>query len=396
MEDRFIHRRQPRLGPCDDLPHLLTELYSDLKHDINSFHVIYAGLTPDRSFAHRTEDSVIEQITSEVNLGKHNIIFDGSSEGLPIATIQKIDIINNKIKLLYPEVKFFFLTGAFNGQEAYQRMCQSLNITPTMEIISCRFFEHLSKQQYLIVSTPPGPEYKVGIRPKNYLCFNKVMRPHRIRLLEQLLAEDLVNDKCYYSFYDTSISYEKNYMLRNARIPINFPNIHKNAEIVSNLRLNFDVNRTNPIDMVPDDFPLFNDTYFSVVTETVYYDTTSLDDNFGIMFSDGDCIFHSEKIYKPIAMLHPFIVLSRPHTVAALRECGFQSFHPYIDETYDTIENDHDRMIAIVNEIKRLTEQTPLQWLTWCSHVKSITEHNQQRLRDNNSYIVNKNLSSLC
>ena len=62
----------------------------------------------------------------------------------------------------------------------------------------------------------------------------------------------------------------------------------------------------------------------------------------------------SEKTWKVISSCRPFIVFATPYFLEDLKLLGFQTFHPYINEAYDKIENENDRMSAIVNEINKL------------------------------------------
>jgi hypothetical protein len=62
----------------------------------------------------------------------------------------------------------------------------------------------------------------------------------------------------------------------------------------------------------------------------------------------------TEKTWKVISSCRPFIVFATPYFLEDLKLLGLQTFHPYIDESYDKIENENDRMSAIVNEINKL------------------------------------------
>ena len=48
-------------------------------------------------------------------------------------------------------------------------------------------------------------------------------------------------------------------------------------------------------------------------------------------------IFITEKILKPIINLHPFILVENHCTLKKMREYGFKTFTPFIDESYDEI-----------------------------------------------------------
>jgi len=82
----------------------------------------------------------------------------------------------------------------------------------------------------------------------------------------------------------------------------------------------------------------YTETYFSVVTETTVIGSP----------------FLTEKIFKPILAGHPFIVASAPGYYDRLHQLGFETFSPYINESFDTEENIHTRLTLIANQIKQL------------------------------------------
>ena len=66
----------------------------------------------------------------------------------------------------------------------------------------------------------------------------------------------------------------------------------------------------------------------------------------------------SEKIFKPLAYQHPFVVFGSVDTLKYLKREGFETFSNLWDESYDAIDNDADRhaavserVIQIVNEV---------------------------------------------
>jgi hypothetical protein len=108
----------------------------------------------------------------------------------------------------------------------------------------------------------------------------------------------------------------------------------------------------------------YEDSYFSIVNETNYFKEM------------GEGIFLSEKIFKPVLKLHPFILASRPNSLVKFRELGYKSFSPYIDETYDTEEDDSRRLLMILEETKRLVNLSEAELETFLIECKKICEHN--------------------
>ena len=63
----------------------------------------------------------------------------------------------------------------------------------------------------------------------------------------------------------------------------------------------------------------------------------------------------TEKTVKNLYIGKPFMVMGGAGTLAKIRSFGFKTFSPWIDETYDTIENNYLRLEAIKKEIDRIS-----------------------------------------
>lgn len=115
--------------------------------------------------------------------------------------------------------------------------------------------------------------------------------------------------------------------------------------------------------------PIFN-AYINIVIETISYKTP-----FNVSWI-------TEKTYKPIAYGKPFIMFSSPGTLSDLRILGFKTFHPYIDESYDLIDDDDDRRKAVVSEIDRIAKITEAQFNELLNNTRDIVEHNLSVIRE--------------
>lgn len=108
---------------------------------------------------------------------------------------------------------------------------------------------------------------------------------------------------------------------------------------------------------------------FEVVTETVLF---------------SSCMFISEKVFKPILHKKPFLLLSSVNSLKYLRELGFKTFHPIIDETYDTESNNVLRIVKLLQEVKRLCNKSPDELAYDFLKLQDVLEHNHR-------YFVSKN-----
>ena len=102
--------------------------------------------------------------------------------------------------------------------------------------------------------------------------------------------------------------------------------------------------------------------------------------------------FYSEKVWKPMTNKIPFIVVGTPYNLQSLRDLGFKTFHPWIDETYDTIEDDYLRLDAISKELQRLRDNPPDK--EWMDAVKEIGNHNYSMLFEWNGHGPNTLLNN--
>tara|TARA_Y100000592_G_C5477183_1_gene322987 strand:+ start:3242 stop:4369 length:1128 start_codon:yes stop_codon:yes gene_type:complete len=79
-------------------------------------------------------------------------------------------------------------------------------------------------------------------------------------------------------------------------------------------------------------------TYISIVTET----------NF-----DNEVLQVTDKVFKPIVNLQPFIYVSSFGGLQHIRDLGYHTFD-FIDESYDLIKDEEKRLRTIKNEVHRL------------------------------------------
>lgn len=117
---------------------------------------------------------------------------------------------------------------------------------------------------------------------------------------------------------------------------------------------------------------LYEDTYFSLVSETCFFDRCS--------------VFLSEKTFKPIAFKHPFILISGAGSLSYLKDMGYKTFHPYINEDYDNEPNSLKRIKMILEETSRLSKFTDDEVSNFIDAVKPITEYNFMNLIQKHNY----------
>jgi hypothetical protein len=96
-------------------------------------------------------------------------------------------------------------------------------------------------------------------------------------------------------------------------------------------------------------------------------------------YEPNNHLFLSEKIFKPIAFMQPFVLIGPAHSLKLLRSFGYQTFSYYIDESYDDEENEVQRirkaLKAAIDFINRPTLDDDL------ISMLDILEHNHLNLK---------------
>lgn len=109
----------------------------------------------------------------------------------------------------------------------------------------------------------------------------------------------------------------------------------------------------------------YADIFCDVVTETKYNQQT------------GNI---SEKTFRPISFLKPFILVAPPLCLEYLSDLGFKTFSDYWDESYDLELDSHRRLIKIFKVIEGLNE-TPIHELRQMyKDMQPVLDHNYNLL----------------
>lgn len=200
-------------------------------------------------------------------------------------------------------------------------------------------------------------ELQSPMRPYDFLYLSGRARKHRVLLRQRMLEQGLLQ-RALWSNLDPAAG-EVRFLPQQYEFPLfsNKFNTHGKDYYAIKHQL-FDV-RWGEVYI---NASSYNDTYFSVVSETCF---------------DTDKTFRTEKLWKPMLMKHPFVVVSNAGYLARLRDLGFETFGSVWPEHYDD-ETDHDtRMEKILQLISELTRSDLADLAQQC---QPICEHNQQHL----------------
>jgi len=143
-----------------------------------------------------------------------------------------------------------------------------------------------------------------------------------------------------------------------------------NINSIPELRIDFEDSEFIPNQsMLLSPLPKLMESFIFVVTETCYWqDKTHL----------------TEKIFKPIALQMPFILVGCVNNLAYLRSYGFKTFSDYWDESYDAIADPILRLKAIADILKDISNMSMDEQKTMLLDMQPILDHNLRLFTDPN------------
>jgi hypothetical protein len=364
----------------------LTELWPELAEFQDRTAILYAGRNSD-SVLHLSRLELINHINEQLVNGKDILVLDNSHETLIPSELDKIYDILSDLNTTPDNV--YYLTNSSDAICNHDILCERNNWSNPINIVVLNNFEYVARHFANVSHAEP---YAPGPRQRKFLCMNRMPHLHRTCMLGLMLENNLVG-QAFYSFYDTEVcvSDSTSYNIRRrlsaplaARILSQVNNYHSSLP----LRLTLDADASNPIGLTAIDAAMFDNSYFSVIPETYFFKDSFL--------NEMNTVFMTEKTYHAILMKHPFIIAGMPNTLDHLHHNGYRTFHPYIDESYDDILDDEQRLLFIMNEINRLCSLTDDELMQWQHNIKSIVDHNYQVLMNRhpgplNSVTLRKN-----
>ena len=335
------------------------------------------------------------------NIKNFYLVFDYSSEGdIKSDLFKNLHIISKKLDI-NPN-KIIVITSAMNTREVYQKYLD--NNQEKKEFYTAyypwpflpkrgelrTYFENQEKFTFNgiqnNISFMSESDFNNNLKKeKKCLILNRRLAPHRIILLSLLENDKLINNiECS---FDLSLSHTDDigFDLANGLTYDDEPYIKDSklkSEIINGFfKLKKIKKKTVDYDNVAGVWGFgfehkepYLKTYFSVITETIFYE-------------HGHYI--SEKTFKGIQHLHPFVIVGKPGILKYLQSKGFKTFGEFWDESYDTIQDNSDRMIIVYELIKSLILKSDEEWIELNKKLFPILKHNRKHLLSFNEELVN-------
>lgn len=305
------------------------------------------------------------KIRDMASSGQYTVIFGNSAEG---AWTLETQLRQLHIDDLVLDKKLLVIAGAPMPAE-YPSLTHEHFLPRILD-----YEENLSAQTFTShIFDKPDKPYK-------FLFLNGRARPHRKYLYERLRRTGAL-DQALWTMLDAAPCVWRTFEYRE-----NGVDVMATPTELRHLPAHYEVDRyRNPVfgPIVPDRSNLkqelfsrewgeiylepapYIDTYFSLVTETIC--------------AESPYSFRTEKMAKPLAMGHPFIVVANPGFYRDLHDIGFRTFDHVIDESFDSIEHHQTRVDRIVEIVTDLCRQDLASFLEECYNV---CKYNQQHLAE--------------
>lgn len=301
-------------------------------------------------------DCIDKKYIRDVREGRCKIVMMHYMEGYSGMTGNRdLEIINNWIeKAKIPATSVYYIHGNLKVEEIakqrdYKFKCIGLstfdvwlnpNFVPSE---SCEF--HPENEKYL------------------YLSYNRNQREHRILLQCMLMENNLLKDgliSC--GEFDTDA----------------YPHLLELHHLVPELKKLMPIQIDKPLEINWANDVTSHDyyrTFVSLVTET---------------HTDKNILFLSEKIFKPIYMGHPFILLGNPGTLKLLQSFGYKTFSKWWDESYDNepdLNKRTEMVVKIIQDLKNKSKDELIQirnemkeTLNWNQHIYRMSVDEKYRI----------------
>ena len=322
------------------------------------------GQSVDYVFKNTFTDGMLNLIKT----GRVKILFVNIID--PCTDIEVLDAIEHMLEEIgIPAHHAVFLQG--NTKTDYKGKLQIIGSKISLYQISNQMdkYPHNTGLGYISDYVREQDIDATAIRSNKFLSFNRIMRPHRVALCYLAIKHELL-DTGTFSFLhiveDSVVPKLSMLVDRTDQFDIIAEKIHKLVPLEIDTHHLDTASKKSFYTVDINKKDLYSNSYVHITTET--------------QFDQYSTPFFSEKTWRPILNLQPFIYLGNYKALNTLRTLGFKTFHPFIDESYDQEPDPKKRFSMIETQIKKFAHMTTQQVHDWYHSITDILLHNQQLL----------------
>ena len=316
-------------------------------------------------FGRSDPDSVITYGREDIH--EHNYIFFFDQEpihlNIHLPTFDQVTLLNKDITNITQAIRkpgeFGYLCTSERDSETVNYICEKFQWKPLY------YFFH----GWAALDWYRGYDKTFLIKPiheraptKTFLAPNRIIageRRHRLEMLYHIFRLGLTDNhiSC------PAVCPVENISIVDAAKPLvaQYPDIH-DVFASQQLPINFAGETDHPMHSCW--LSLFDqaaDSLLYLVTETV---------------ATGRRHHITEKTFKPIAMGMPFVLVATAGSLEYLRSYGFKTFGHVWDESYDAIQDDHERIRAVASLLQTLCDLSVTERIALYHRCRETIEHN--------------------
>jgi hypothetical protein len=357
------------VNETDDITYFLPyELdRGNLGYIYDNFDFNIDGTTNTYSYA----DTLGPRLLELLKTGKVKpILFNGTEPSYDKNTLLNVE--NAFVKIGVPGTDVNLLQGNFRTD--YQGRARLGTAHASMQQqaeIASRYPIERSSLGYLCDYVRETDLDTAKLRSKKFICWNRAMnRPHRVAIFYLALKHNLLKDGIFSFIHSLPnddpvgalgelVDGTSEELTESVNTIVNLmPYEVDTQDLTPDGKMGFQSNENNKKE-------LYEDSYIHIVSET--------------QFDASGSPFMTEKTFRPILNLQPFIYIGNYKALEELRRLGYKTFHPFIDESYDLEQDPKKRLALIEKEIVRFANMSLEQVHDFYYSVQEITKHNQRQ-----------------
>jgi hypothetical protein len=332
--DIIVENTTPKYG---------SDVIFQTKDEIRGKKHLYIINVYDNKFFKKNEEigfkCISEQYLNDIKNGKCKIVMIHQFEGYSASSSHNndLDIIDSWIKELnLPDESVYYIHGNLLVDEVRKEKGFKFNCIP-ISIFDSWIDYRVFKDEMV--------EFKPVDNQFLFLSYNRNPRYHRVYLVSEFLRQGLLNKG------RVSIGKFDNDETETVK------QLSEMSPLIIDRTL--DINWAGNLEL-----PDHEATFMSIVTETLI---------------DESVLFISEKIWKPIVVGHPFMILGNVGTLKYIKDLGFKTFDKWFDESYDDEIIHHRRVDMIVREINKFRDKTIDELIAIREEMRETCVHNRNR-----------------
>jgi hypothetical protein len=318
---------------------------------------------------------ISKKALAEIQNNRGVILIDYSME--PFISLDYHKLLHTCLKESGISPKSIYIAvNSFNAKQLYEnwfsaedRMYNIINTPFCLEHSSYYYSQSLDRNENKVITLNKFLSTKDVVRDNYFLMKIKAPKEHRLKTLILLTDDSLIN------LGDWSFSGEQNFSktegYKNAIRNLNLKNRAQVEELLDRGQHNLKSEENclfNDINAWTDeDYAPHLSSYFDICFESFFY-------------IESEAISLTEKIFKPIINFQPFIYVATKGSLQVLRDLGFKTFEPFIDESYDQELDNDKRLFMAYEQIKRLCLMSKQEIHEWYWGMQDILIHNHQHL----------------